>query len=65
MTSFKEISVDDYKKLLNNRQHIFLKTFRHVQGLHNFEKPTNKNTIDNILKEENQTKKKKMTTLRN
>ena len=57
MTSFKEIFVDDYKKLLNNRQHTFLKTFRHVQGLHNFEKPKDKNTIDIILKRENQIKK--------
>ena len=57
MTSFKEISVDNYKKLLNNRQHTFAKTFRSTQLLQNFEKPKIKNTIDNIMKEENQIKK--------
>ena len=28
MTTFKEISVEDYKKLLDNRQHTFAKTFK-------------------------------------
>ena len=57
MTSFKEISVKDYKKLLDNRQHTFAKTFKNTELLQNFEKSKNKNTIDNILKEENQIKK--------
>ena len=57
MTSFKEISVEDYKKLLNNRQHTFAKTFKNTELLQNFERSKNKNTIDNILKEENQIKK--------
>ena len=57
MSNFKEISVDDYKKLLNNRQLTFAKTFKNTQLLQNFEKSKNKNTIDNILKEENQIKK--------
>ena len=64
MSNFKEISVDDYRKLLNNRQLTFAKTFKNTQLLRNFEKSKNKNTIDNILKEENQTKKK-MIILRN
>ena len=57
MTSFKEISVEDYKKLLDNRQHTFAKTFKNTQLLQNFEKPKIKNNIDNIIKEENQIKK--------
>ena len=64
MTSFKEISVEDYKKLLDNRQDTFAKTFKNTELLRNFEKPKNKNTIDNIIKNENQIKKK-MSTLKN
>ena len=52
MTSFKEISVEDYKKLLDNRQHTFAKTFKNTELLKNFEQTKNKNTIDNIIKEE-------------
>ena len=57
MTSFKEISVEDYKKLLDNRQHTFAKTFKNTELLRNFEQTKNKNTIDNIHKDENQIKK--------
>ena len=57
MTSFKEISVEDYKKLLDNRQHTFAKTFKNTELLRSFEKPKIKNTIDNIIKDENQIKK--------
>ena len=64
MTSFKEISVEDYKKLLDNRQHTFAKTFKNTELLRNFEQTKNKNTIDNIIKEE-ENLKKRITTLRN
>ena len=37
MTTLKEISVEDYKKLLDNRQHTFAKTFKNVELLQNFE----------------------------
>ena len=37
MTTFKEISVDEYKKLLDNKQHTFAKTFKNVEPLQNFE----------------------------
>ena len=60
MSNFKEISVDDYKKLLNNRQLTFAKTFKNTQLLQSFEKFKNKNTIDNVLKEENQIKKREI-----
>ena len=35
MTSFKEISVEDYIKLLDNRQHTFAKTFKNTELLQN------------------------------
>ena len=49
MTSFKEISVDDYKKLLDNKQLTFAKTFKNTELLRNFEQTKNKSTIDNII----------------
>ena len=64
MTSFNEISVEDYKKILDNRQHTFAKTVKNTELLRNFEKSKNKNTIDNIIKDENQIKKK-MSILKN
>ena len=45
MTTFKEISVEDYKKLLDNRQHTFAKTFKNIELLQNFEKEKSKNDI--------------------
>ena len=38
MTTFKEISAEDYKKLLDNKQHTFAKTFKNVELLQKFEK---------------------------
>ena len=49
MTTFKEISVEDYKKLLNNKQHTFAKTFKNIELLQNFEE---KKYIDDINNEE-------------
>ena len=54
MTTFKEISVEDYKKLLNNKQHTFAKTFKNVELLQNFKE---KKYIDDINNEEKQIKK--------
>ena len=54
MTTFKEISVEDYKKLLDNKQHTFAKTFKNVELLQNFEE---KNYINDIIVEEKQVKK--------
>ena len=53
MTSFKEISVEDYKKLLDNKQHTFAKTFKDVELLQNFEE---KKYIDDIIDEEQKIK---------
>ena len=50
MTTFKEISFDDYKKLLDNRQHTFAKTFKNTQLLQNYEQPKIKILLIMILK---------------
>ena len=52
MTTFKEISVEDYKKLLNNKQHTFAKSFKNVELLQNFEEKNYKNDINDIIDEE-------------
>ena len=54
MTTFKEISVEDYKKLLNNKQHTFAKTFKNVELLQNFKE---KKYIDDIIDEEQKLEK--------
>ena len=54
MTTFKEISVEDYKKLLDNKQHTFAKTFKNVELLQNFE---NRKYIDDIIDDEKQVEK--------
>ena len=55
MTTFKEISLEDYKKLLDNKQHTFAKTFKNIELLQKFKE---KNYIDDIIDEEKQIKKK-------
>ena len=52
MTTFKEISVEDYKKLLDNKQHTFAKTFKNIELLQNFENKKYKKDINNIIDEE-------------
>ena len=54
MTTFKEISVEDYKKLLDNKLHTYGKTFKNVELLQNFKE---KNYINDIIDEEKQVKK--------
>ena len=54
MTTFKEISVEDYKKLLDNKQHTFAKTFKNIELLQNFEE---KKYIDDIIDEEQKIEK--------
>ena len=53
MTTFKEISVEDYKKLLDDRLHTYAKTFKNVELLQNFEEKDYRNDINNIIDEEN------------
>ena len=58
MTTFKVISVEDYKKLLDNRQHTFAKTFKNIELLQNFEDRKYKNdNIDDIINEKQKIKK--------
>ena len=58
MTTFKEISVDDYKKLLDNKQHTFAKTFKNIELLQKFENRKLKNdSIDDIIDEEEKVEK--------
>ena len=58
MTTFKEISVEDYKKLLDNKQHTYAKTFKNVELLQKFEDKKYKNDINDIINEEKEIKKK-------
>ena len=57
MTSFREISVEDYKKLLDNKQHTFAKTFKNIELLQKFEDKKYKKDIDNIIDEEQKLEK--------
>ena len=57
MTTFKEISVEDYKKLLDNRQHTYAKTFKNVELLQNFEEKNYRNDINDIIDEEKEVEK--------
>ena len=52
MTTFKEISDEDYKKLLDDKLHTYAKTFKNVELLQNFEEKNYKNDINNIIDEE-------------
>ena len=52
MTTFKEISVEDYKKLLDDRLHTYAKTFKNVELLQNFEKKKYINDINDIIDKE-------------
>ena len=51
MTTFKEIDINEYKKLLDNMQHTYAKTFKNVEVLHNFEENVNNKNIDTIIKD--------------
>ena len=50
MTTFKEIDINEYKKLLDNMQHTYAKTFNDLELLHNFEENVNNKNIDSIIK---------------
>ena len=50
MTTFKEIYINEYKKLLDNIQHTYAKTFNNVELLHNFEEDINNKNINSIIK---------------
>ena len=45
------------KKLLDNMQHTYTKTFNNVKLLHNFEENVNNKNIDSIIKDKESLKK--------
>ena len=51
MTTFKEIDINEYKKLLDNMQYTYSKTFNNVELLHSFEQNVNNKNIDSIIKD--------------
>ena len=51
MTTFKEIDINEYKKLLDNMQHTYAKTFNNIELLHNFEENVNNKNIETIIKD--------------
>ena len=51
MTTFKEIDINEYKKLLDNMQHTYAKTFNNIVLLHNFEENVNNKNIGTIIKD--------------
>ena len=57
MTTFKEIDIDQYKKLLDNMQHICAKTFNNIELLHNYEENVNNRNTGSIIKDEESLKK--------
>ena len=57
MTTFKEIDINEYKKLLDNMQHTYAKTFNNIELLHNYEDNVNNKNID-LSKTKNHYKKK-------
>ena len=58
MSTFKEISIDDYKKLLYNKQHTYAKTFKNIELLQNFENRKLKNDdINDIIYDEQKLEK--------
>ena len=50
MSTFKEIDINEYKKLLDNMQHTYAKTFNNIELLHNYEENVNNKNIDSIIK---------------
>ena len=52
MTTFKEIDINEYKKLLDNMQHTYAKTFDNIELLHNFEENVNNKNIGTIIKDQ-------------
>ena len=57
MSTFKEIYVEDYKKLLDDRQHTYAKTFKNVELLQKFEDRKYINDINDIIDEEKEVEK--------
>ena len=52
MAAFKEIDINEYKKLLDNMQHTYAKTFNNIELLQNFEENVTNRNIDSIIKDQ-------------
>ena len=52
MTTFKEIDINEYKKLLDDIQHTYAKTFNNIELLHKFENNVTNRNIDSIIKDQ-------------
>ena len=52
MTTFKEIDINEYKKLLDNMQHTYAKTFNNIELLYNFEENVTNRNIDFLIKDQ-------------
>ena len=52
MTTFKEIDINEYKKLLDNMQHTYAKAFNNIELLLNFEENVNDKNIGTIIKDQ-------------
>ena len=52
MTTFKEIDINEYKKLLDDIEHTYAKTFNNIELLHNFEENVNNKNIGTIIKDQ-------------
>ena len=57
MTTFKEIDINEYKKLLDDMQHTYAKTFNNIELLHNFEENVNNKNIETIIKDQEKLEK--------
>ena len=52
MTTFKEIDINEYKKLLDDMHHTYAKTFKNIEFLYNFENNVTNRNIDSIIKDQ-------------
>ena len=50
MSTFKEIDINEHKKLLDNMQHTYAKTFNNIELLHHYEENVNNKNIGTIIK---------------
>ena len=59
MSTFKEIDINEYKKLSDNMQHTYAKTFNNIELLHSYEENVNNKNIDSIIKNQESLQKDK------
>ena len=52
MSTFREIGINEYKQLLDNKRHTFARIFKNIELLQNFEEEILKNDINDIINKE-------------